>query len=348
MQPVAEPSEKKNRWYADIRIKVAIIAALILLLAGISVSGWFLSYVLRPGPMVPANRVAVYIPRGTSVQQIVEILAEARLIQADSRFILLTRLTGLSGQLQAGEFSLLTNQKPLGVIRELAIARPLEHSITIPEGLNIEEIADILSADGWVDRDRFLGLSRDEKFLAELGLTEHASFEGYLFPDTYHFVRPAQDEEILISKLVRRSLEVWDSLSKNATPLSRHEVFTLASIIEKETAQPGERPVIAAVFLNRLRKKMKLQSDPTVIYGMAEFDGKLLRSDLKKPTPYNTYIIPALPQGPICSPGKESLQAVLLPEQNDYLYFVSKNDGTHYFSKNLREHNRAVRKYQRN
>ena len=141
MQPVAEPSEKKNRWYADIRIKVAIIATLILLLAGISVSGWFLSYVLRPGPMVPVNRVTVYIPRGTSVQQIVEILAEARLIQADSRFILLTRLTGLSGQLQAGEFSLLTNQKPLGVIRELARARPLEHSITIPEGLTIKEIA---------------------------------------------------------------------------------------------------------------------------------------------------------------------------------------------------------------
>jgi len=348
VQTVDETSENRRRWYDNNKIRAALFAALILLLSAGSVAGYYLSYALQSGPPVPANRVVVYIPRGSSVQQISEILAEARLIHRDPRFVHLTRLSGKSGRLQAGEFSLLTNQKPLDVMRELATARALEHVVTIPEGLNIEEIADILAEDGWINRDRFIVLSHDRIFLDEIGLTGYSSVEGYLFPDTYNFVRPSADERVLISKLVDRSIKVWEGLVQGDTVLSRHEVFTLASIIEKETAQPDERTVIAAVFLNRLKKKMRLQSDPTVIYGMTDYNGKLVRSDLRRPTPYNTYLIPALPPGPICSPGKDSLQSVLLPDESDFLYFVSKNDGTHYFSKNLKEHNRAVRKYQRN
>jgi UPF0755 protein len=348
VQTEVKTSENKRRWYDDKRIRAALFAALILFLSVGSVAGYFLSYAFYPGPAVPVNRVSVYIPRGTSVQNISEILAEARLIQRDPRFVHLARLSGLSGRLQAGEFNLLTNQKPLDVMRELATARPLEHVVTIPEGLNIEEIADILAEDGWIKRDRFIALSHDRTFLDELGLTDSSSVEGYLFPDTYNLIRPSLGERMLISKLVDRSMKVWEGLERIDTVLSRHEVFTLASIIEKETAQSAERTVIAAVFLNRLKRKMRLQSDPTVIYGMTEYNGKLVRSDLKRPTPYNTYLIPGLPPGPICSPGKDSLQSVLLPDHNNFLYFVSKNDGTHYFSKNLKEHNRAVRKYQRN
>ncbi len=349
MQPAAEPSERKQRWYQDIRIRVALVAALVLFLAAISFAGWFFAYTLQPGPLLPEKQVIVTIPKGASIQEIVAIMDKAGLIHADPRFILLARLTGFAGKLQAGEFSLQTNRKPADVIRDLATARPFEHSVTIPEGLEIEEIADILEDDGWIDRLRFLHLARDPAFLDELGLGGSSSVEGYLFPDTYHLVRPAPGEKQLIRKLVDRSLSVWKSLSgdEGASNLNRHEAFILASMVEKETGSPGERPLIAAVFLNRLRKNMRLQSDPTVIYGMADFDGNLLRSDLKEPNPYNTYLIPALPPGPICNPGRESLQAVLLPDKNDYLYFVSKNDGTHQFSKTLREHNRAVRKYQR-
>lgn len=318
------------------------------------ITGWFLSYVLQHGPPVQAERATVTIPKGSNVQDIIDILAEARLIHADFRFILLTKLTGLSGKMQAGEFSLLTNRKPADVIRELARARPVEHSITIAEGLNVDEIATLLAEGGWVDRQRFMALSRDRHFLEELGLTDSPTVEGYLYPDTYRFVRPAPDEKRIITKLVDRSLGVWDSLAGQnsdtspSSTLSRHQVFTLASIIEKETAQPRERPIIAAVFLNRLKKKMKLQSDPTVRYGVSDSNGKITRTDLKRATPYNTYVIPALPPGPICSPGRDALQAVLSPAENDYIFFVSKNDGSHYFSKSLREHNRAVRKYQRN
>ncbi len=349
MQPPTEPSEKKHRWYTDIRVRVALFAALIFFLAVSSVAGWFLSYALQPGPLQSEDKVVVSIPKGASIQQIVVILDKAGLINADARFILIARLTGLAGSLQAGEFSLQTNLKPVDVIRELAFAHPLEHSVTITEGLNTEEVADILAADGWVDKQRFLHLAHDRAFLDELGLRGSLSVEGYLFPDTYHLVRPPPEEKQIIRKLVERALSVWESLAGTdvASGLSRNEVFTLASIIEKETGRPEERPVIAGVFLNRLRKNMRLQSDPTVIYGMADFDGNLLRSDLKEPTPYNTYLIPGLPPGPICNPGKEALQAVLLPDKNDYLYFVSRNDGTHHFSKTLKEHNRAVREYRR-
>ena len=138
----------------------------------------------------------------------------------------------------------------------------------------------------------------------------------------------------------------WEALAKSRG-LSRHQVVTLASIIEKETGSPEERPLISSVFHNRLKQKMRLQSDPTVIYGIANFNGNLTRRDLKTPTPYNTYTIKGLPPGPIANPGRQSLEAALFPAESKFRYFVSKNDTTHYFSETLKEHNRAVRKYQR-
>jgi len=256
---------------------------------------------------------------------------------------------GRSARLQAGEFSLKTGQNPVDLLTQLTEARPIEYNITIPEGLNITETADIFSAGGWVDKTTFVDKTHDIDFIDELGLEGVDSLEGYLFPDTYRLVKPTRGEAEIIKMLVARSLSVWQGLAgENKSDFSRHQVFTLASMIEKESGVADERPVIASVFLNRLKKKMKLQSDPTVIYGLSSFNDKLTRSDLKTATPYNTYTIPALPPGPICSPGEHALRAVLFPSTTDFLYFVSKNDGTHYFSKSLREHNRAVRKYQRN
>ena len=320
-------------------------AVLVVFTVLLSVGGWFMAYVLQPGPQVPGAAALVFIPRGSSVTEIERILEQARLIHADYRFHILARVSGQAGKLQAGEFSLRTNRKPLDVIKELVSALPVEHLVTIKEGLNRSEIADIFATAGWVDRNRFLELTVDEGFLSEIGLADLGSAEGYLFPDSYRLVKPPPGEKELIKKLTDRFKDVWGTLPTGSSELDRHEVVTLASIIEKETARAAERPVIASVFLNRLEKKMRLQADPTAVYGLDDFDGPISRADLQRQSPYNTYIIPALPPGPISNPGKAALEAVLQPAETDYLYFVSKRDGSHYFSKSLKEHNRAVRKY---
>lgn len=327
-----------------------LLVILVLVCGTMAVGGWLLLYAVRPGPPAAQPTAVVFIERGASVAEIARRLAEAGLIREDPRFVPLTRILGLSAQLPAGEFSLSTGLRPIDLIRELAAARPLEHLITIPEGLNIAEIADLFAAGGWVDRQRFVDLAHDSGLIAEFGLGSLASLEGYLFPDTYKLRRPPPGERQLLGRLVGQALSVWASLGvseQSLTRLNRHQVFTLASIVEKETGQSAERPLVAAVFLNRLAKGMRLQSDPTVVYGLEEFGGRLTREDLQTPSPYNTYLIPALPPGPICSPGKASLQAVLAPAESDYLYFVAKNDGSHHFSRNLQEHNRAVQTYQR-
>ncbi|MBE0585092.1 MAG: endolytic transglycosylase MltG [Desulfofustis sp.] len=328
-------------------VKGLVLAVLTGLVCLVAAGGWLLSYGLRPGPPAAEPTAVVLIERGSSVAEIGNQLAAAGLINDDPRFVLLTRIMGLSAQLPAGEFQLATGRRPVDLVRELAAARPLQHHITLQEGLNLVEIADRFAAGGWIDRDRFLELAHDPQLLEELGLSGLASLEGYPFPDTYSLVRPGPNERELLTRLVGRALAIWDQLAAGGQEIERHDVFTLASIVEKETGQAQERPLVAGVFLNRLARGMRLQSDPTVVYGLADFSGRLSREDLRTPTPYNTYLISGLPPGPICSPGEASLQAVLKPAETDFLYFVAKNDGTHHFSRNLREHNRAVRIYQR-
>jgi UPF0755 protein len=289
----------------------------------------------------------VFIPKGSSVEEIGNLLEAAGLVDADPRFLLLTRILGVASRLPAGEFILDANQNPVDLINQLADAKPVQHQLTVVEGLRMEEIAELFAASDWIDKDRFLSLARDPGVIASFGLDGVASLEGYLFPDTYLLTKPSPGEEKILARLVNRALEVYDSLDRGDSDLSRHQVFTLASIVEKETGKADERPVIASVFHNRLMRRMKLQSDPTVIYGINGFTGPLTKRDLKTPTPYNTYAIDGLPPGPICSPGGESLQAAMKPANTGYLYFVSRNDGSHYFSTSLREHNQAVRKYQR-
>ena len=316
-------------------------------MAAVVATVWFASYALTPGPRVGDSHNTVFIPKGSSVEEIGNLLEAADLLEADPRFLLLTRILGVASKLPAGEFLLATNQTPVDLINELAYAKPVQHLITVVEGLKMEEIAELFATAGWIDKERFLALARDPAFITSLGLDGVTSLEGYLFPDTYKLIKPSPGEKKILTRLVNRALEVYGSLDRGNSDLSRHQVFTLASIVEKETGMADERPVIASVFHNRLVRRMKLQSDPTVIYGINGFTGPLTKKDLRTPTPYNTYTINALPPGPICSPGRESLQAVLIPADTGFLYFVSKNDGSHYFSTSLREHNRAVRKYQR-
>ena len=203
-----------------------------------------------------------------------------------------------------------------------------------------------------VKKEEVLALIHDQKFISSLGLSL-SSLEGYLFPDTYLLTRGKSAESIL-AMMVGRFLDVYSKILAEAgkkdsaeKPPNRHEVVTLASIVEKETGVAEERGLVAAVFVNRLKKNMLLQADPTVIYGIQKFDMALTRKDLKTPTAYNTYMQKGLPAGPICNPGRDSLLAVLHPAETSYLYFVSKNDGTHQFSRTLKEHNKAVRMFQR-
>ncbi|GAB4338388.1 MAG: endolytic transglycosylase MltG [Desulfobulbaceae bacterium] len=317
----------------------------VLALAG---GAWLASFVFVPSQL--EEETTVFIPKGSGVRGIQALLHEKGVLEnaRDPRFLVLAKLSGLSEKLQAGEYRIPPRKTPLQILRLMAEGRVVRHMVTIPEGLNLRQTAELLAGQGWVDPERFLELAGDPDFIKRLGF-ELESLEGYLFPDTYQLVRGEATEQTIIAMMVKRFREVWNEETEGLTPaLLVHQVVTLASIVEKETGDPAERPLIARVFLNRLEKNMRLQSDPTVIYGIKNFSGNLTRKDLAQESPYNTYLVKGLPPGPICSPGRESIAAVLHPADAPYLYFVSRNDGTHYFSTTLQEHNRAVRQFQRN
>lgn len=229
----------------------------------------------------------------------------------------------------------------LGVIDILVKGTPILNKVTIPEGKNLYEIAQIIDQTGITTKEEFIAAAKDPNFMQELKIPAERA-EGYLYPDTYQFPDSLAAKEI-IRAMVRNFRTKTDGLE-----LSHNDVI-FASMVEKETGAAWERPLIAGVFKNRLQKRMRLQSDPTTIYGIWEdFNGNLKRSHLLETTPYNTYKIPALPAGPICNPGIEALNAALAPEKHDFLYFVSRNDGTHIFTKNYKDHLKAVEEYQKN
>jgi len=274
-------------------------------------------------------------------------LEKAGVITSDIRFKVLARLSGDDKRLRAGEYALSTAMSPLEIIDILANGKVLLHRLTIPEGYTIDQIAAEVEKAGLASAEEFSRLARDPSLVSELQVGG-PSIEGYLFPDTYYFLREATARGIITTMVnAYRSLvtDEWRNRARELD-LSMHEIVTLASIIEKETGDPSERPIIASVFHNRLKKRMRLESDPTVIYGIESFDGNITRRHLSSATPYNTYVIRGLPPGPIANPGRAALEAALYPAQTDYLFFVSKKDGTHYFSNNIAEHTEAVRKYQ--
>lgn len=317
------------------------LCLMILLVASI----WFSSYILTPS--TTDSEITVYIPKGAGLRKIMSLLSQKGLINNDIRFLALARVSGKAKRLRAGEFIIPPHRKPLEILNILEKGDVVLHQVTIPEGLTIRQVGSILEKEEWVDPEQFYELTHSKKFIKSLGL-QLDNLEGYLFPDTYSLARGEVSEQSIIRMMVDRFFQVWDEVASDQAPdLVRDQIIVLASIIEKESATPEERPLIARVFLNRLEKKMRLQSDPTVIYGIDKFSGNLTRDDLSRKTPYNTYTITGLPPGPICNPGKGSIMAVLRPADAPYLYFVSKNDGTHYFSTTLKEHNRAVRKYQK-
>lgn len=320
-----------------------LLLVVCLVIGGVGL--WYRSFLTTPSP--GNGEMVVEIPKGTGVRGIGALLAAKGLLRDDIRFLALVWLSGIRAKLQAGEYSLPRGLTPPELLQLLVKGSTLRHHVTIPEGVTVAQAALLFARDGWIKQDRFLALSQDKTLIRQLGL-DAPSLEGYLFPETYTLVRNEADERSVLRMMVERFHRVWRDLNINeAHGLNRHQLVILASVVEKETGAAVERPLIARVFLNRLDRQMPLQSDPTVIYGIQDFNGNLTKADLKRHTPYNTYTLPALPAGPICNPGRAALEAVIRPADSQALYFVSKNDGTHVFSTNLADHNRAVQIYQR-
>lgn len=339
-------------------VKLAGLSLLLFVLSGL-LGVWIYLYAVIPGTFDNGESRLVEIPVKAGLRDIRDILAKNGCIKNDVRFLLTAKLIGTAKSLKAGEYRIRNGLTPYQILLLLESGETVLKSITIPEGLTTTQIADILSTGSWTDRNTFLALTKNPAFIKELGL-ESDRLEGYLFPDTYHLAR-GMSPQAIIKMMTKRFQAVANEL--NLTPgrvpgFSLHEIITLASIVEKESALPFERSMVAAVFLNRLQKGMPLQADPTVIYGLDSFNGNLTRTDLITTTPYNTYTLKGLPKGPICNPGREAIRAVILAADayrsgisghtGEYLYFVSKNDGSHYFSKTLAEHNKAVKQYQKN
>ncbi|MCD6291076.1 MAG: endolytic transglycosylase MltG, partial [Anaerolineae bacterium] len=309
-------------------------------------------------------KVLFTIEPGETAAQIAERLQQEGLITDAGLFRLYIRHQGIDSKLEAGEFELSPSMTIPEIAQALQQARAEEIVVTIPEGLRAEEIAEILEKKKVTDGDAFLALVREGN-PTNVGLPSYeflsdrppgASLEGYLFPDTYRFPANAQPAEVLRMFLDNFGRRVTPELRKEAVDkgLSLYKVLTIASIVERETALPEERPIIASVYLNRLAKGMYLNADPTVQYAMGyqPDTGQWWKTPVTLEeyrsviSPYNTYLNPGLPPGPICSPGLSAIEAVIRPAKTDYLYFVAKGDGSHAFARTLKEHEANIKRYQ--
>ncbi|HEY7166349.1 MAG TPA: endolytic transglycosylase MltG [Candidatus Binatia bacterium] len=303
-----------------------------------------LSIAPRPSSFLPAE---VRVEQGEPLSAVVRKLRDSRVISNERLFSLWARMTGAEKKIHWGLYRFDIPLSPREVLDRMVLGKGIFQVITVPEGYTVNDIADLLAQLHIAEKQKFLDATEDPQLLASLGL-QNKGIEGYLFPSTYHFT-PGTPEKDIVLAMAEQFRKVFQPLLERRDPndpLTPHEIVTLASIVEKETGVESERPLVSAVFHNRLKLHMPLQSDPTVIYGLNEFDGNLTRKNLQDPSPYNTYRIAALPPGPICNPSLSSIKAALNPADAPYLYFVSKNDGTHLFSERLEDHNRAVKMYQ--
>lgn len=317
-----------------------------LLLAGLAARAVVLERLSALAKAAPERLFAV--ARGESLASVARELETAGLIRDARTFSWLARWRGQAEALRAGEYQLSAALPAAEILDRLVVGRVVTYEVVVPEGFTMAQIGARLAARGLVGEVEFAAAVHDAEFIASMGIGSE-SLEGYLYPETYQLPRGLEAAAV-VRLLVDHFRRTWESLEPLATArdLDQHSAVTLASIVEKETGTPEERPLIASVFSNRLARGMRLESDPTVIYGLADFDGNLRRRDLDNPdNPYNTYRHAGLPPGPISNPGREALRAVLAPAESEYLYFVSRNDGSHVFSRTYREHVNAVNRYQR-
>lgn len=290
------------------------------------------------------------ISGGTAFYKVAQELKEQNLITDAQLFSWYAKLTGQTTRVKVGEYKLSTAMTPKEVLEIITSGKSIAYSLTVPEGFNIYEIRDELNKLWMGKGDEFLRLVKDPTFVKNMTGYTYATMEGYLFPETYILTKHTS-VEALVRRMYESFLKNLDEVVANGKiKLPRHEHVTLASVIEKETGHPGERQLISSVFHNRLKKGMRLQSDPTILYGILKetelLSKSISRADILRPTPYNTYTIKALPIGPIANPGRAALLAAVAPVDSEYLFFVSRNDGTHVFSENYKKHDSAVKKFQ--
>jgi UPF0755 protein len=337
------------------RKKILIALGIPLALGLLLVLGlylWARSYGSTPAIGSGAT-VAVDVPAGAGPRRVAALLAEKKIIDDPDHFYYYLRFFRReAGNLKSGELAFRDNMTPDEAIQVLLDGTPITHRVTVPEGLRLDEVAKVFADADLADAQAFERRARDREFCASLGVPA-PSLEGFLLPQTYAFRKHTPVDEILKTMVAEYRKVFSPKYAERARELSLSEleVVTLASIVEKETGDARERPRIAGVFHNRLKKGWKLQTDPSVIYAKILATGKIdttiYRTDLERDHPYNTYRYPGLPPGPICNPGAAAIEATLWPEETEFMFFVSKNNGTHEFCKDLGCHNRAVNLYQR-
>ena len=326
------------------RILMTVVGLTLLL----SLTFGYVSYRSLLTPVsLPTPYLDFDIPSGSSFQGVCKRLYAQGVLDSSLPLMLYARISGQSSRIKAGEYRLDTGRTPLEILAQFIDGRNVQHVFTIVEGWSLDELLTALAQEPKLrhelDKPSKVSLSHT------LGLEEDA-MEGLFFADSYYFSRSDTDLSVLKRAYARMQVilsEEWQARAKGLPYKNQYEALVMASIVEKETGLSEERAEIAGVFVRRLKKKMRLQTDPTVIYGLREsYNGNLTRKHLKTRTPYNTYVIFGLPPTPIAMAGREAIHASLHPKNGDSLYFVARGDGGHYFSSNLKEHNRAVKKYQ--
>jgi len=305
----------------------------------LSLSAWF--YFLDGFPAETKN---VEVPQGLGLSAIAEKLEREGVVRKAEILFLSAFLSGTQRKLKHGEYVFSAGEAPYTVHRKLRRGEVSLRKVTFPEGLTLAQVARILDASQIVSREEFLALAENSEYSTKKLGVDISSLEGFLFPDTYFFARDCSAEKV-IETMLGRFREACATLGIVSTQPDIRKIVTIASLIEKETAFPLERSLVSAVIRNRLRKGMKLEFDPTVIYALGEkFDGNIKKKDLRFPSPYNTYVVSGLPPGPIAAPGLDSIRAALEPADVGYLYFVSNGDGAHVFSSTYEDHLNAVNK----
>jgi UPF0755 protein len=289
------------------------------------------------------------VPSGQPMAKIAARLKAANLISNEFKFRLYAKLTSQDRHVKKGEYQLDRGMSPQAILDMIGSGKSIQYAVTFPEGSNIYDMAEILDQAHFFKPGEFLKLVRDPALVKKVTGTNAPSLEGYLYPETYNLTKYTTAKE-LVNNMVENFDNVYKSLGTPAVPMARHELVTLASVVEKESGAPSERPLIASVFFNRLKKRMPLQSDPTILYGIIDLTGKptdnITKADILRPSRYNTYTVKALPYGPISNPGREALAAVVKPPNTEFLYFVSRNNGTSVFTKTYEEHLKAVKQFQ--
>ena len=334
-------SIKKTR---NIKIVILTLCSFGILCLTVLLIGMFLT-----SPPTSSEEVVNFdVPTGSSSQVIAKRLVKEKLIRSEYAFRIAVRHRGTGKRLQAGTYVLRRNMALWDILNEFEKGQVTLVSWTVPEGLTASAIAELWEEAGLGTAKAFQEASESPRLLERYGLVDK-TVEGYLFPNTYKFAKGTKTEkivEMMLDEFKRRWTDIFDEEARNLGR-TRHEIVTLASIIEKEAQSDSERPRISSVFHNRLTRKWRLQADPTVLYALGNPERLLTKADLRVDSPYNTYIHKGLPPGPIANPGIDSIIAALRPEKTDYLYFVAIGEGKHHFSKTLSEHNRVIRKMRR-